>query len=107
MLATTSEAPDARGLLSQRAHRRTARIPGDLLVEHALSIVHAPDLPLRPDRASSPPSSPDSIRALFSRVSVKSTPGAGLSIEAPPEATATLAALLEGVPGRLRREGPR
>jgi len=50
-----------------------------------------------------PAAAPPDVAALFGELAVERTPSGGLRIEAPPEAAETLAALLEGLAGTLRR----
>jgi hypothetical protein len=51
--------------------------------------------------------SPGDIRKLLSEVKVEMTSEGGMTIQAPPEAASTLAALFQGLAGMLQNAAPR
>jgi len=61
----------------------------------------APSVQAESARAAVLPSATD-VKSLFSVLEIRRTERGGISIEAPPEAAATLAALFEGMASMLR-----
>ncbi|HUI62918.1 MAG TPA: DEAD/DEAH box helicase, partial [Steroidobacteraceae bacterium] len=73
--------------------------------DESQDVAGAPEPPLTLPAVSAPaaalPSATD-VKALFSALEIRRTERGGISIEAPPEAAATLAALFEGMASMLR-----
>src|SRR5690606_32158008 len=91
---TPVEAPSTPEATAEAAGEQGQR---DARLEPAAVSEGSSPAPRPPARAASAPAQRTPVGALFDRINVTHTPEGGMRLEAPPEAAAELAQLLEGL----------